>query len=101
MTIDKSPRTFLVFATLAVSIVSLTASPKWRQKVANVVERLVAALQPEYIVVGGGNAKELEHLPRRTRRGNDKGAFVGGFRLWETDTISDRSKGPGRRSAGR
>ena len=28
MTIDKSPRTFLVFATLAVSIVSLTASPR-------------------------------------------------------------------------
>ena len=74
---------------------------KWRQEVANVVERLVAALQPEYIVLGGGNAKELEHLPPRTRRGNDKGAFVGGFRLWETDTISDRSKGPGRRSAGR
>ena len=28
MTVDKSPRTFLVFATPAVSIVSLTASPR-------------------------------------------------------------------------
>ena len=27
MTIDKSPRAFLIFATLAVSIVALTASP--------------------------------------------------------------------------
>jgi polyphosphate glucokinase len=74
---------------------------KWRREVANVVGRLVAALQPEYIVLGGGNAKELEHLPRRTRRGNNKGAFVGGFRLWKTDTISDRSKRRGRRPAGR
>ena len=28
MTIDKSPRAFLIFATLAVSIVALTASPR-------------------------------------------------------------------------
>jgi predicted NBD/HSP70 family sugar kinase len=31
---------------------------KWQRKVADVVERLTAALQPEYVVLGGGNAKK-------------------------------------------
>ena len=66
---------------------------KWRREVANVVELLAAALQPEYIVLGGGNAKELEHLPLRTRRGKNEGAFVGGFRLWETDINQRPIKG--------
>ena len=63
---------------------------KWQQKVADVVERLAAALQPEYIVLGGGNAKKIERLPRRTRRGKNNDAFVGGFRLWGNGTIEHR-----------
>ena len=31
---------------------------KWQRTVADVVERLTAALQPEYVVLGGGNAKK-------------------------------------------
>jgi polyphosphate glucokinase len=73
---------------------------KWQREVANVVERLAAAVQPEYIVLGGGNAEKLERLPRRTRRGKNNAAFVGGFRLWGNGTISDRSKGRGRRPPG-
>src|SRR5258707_3210073 len=64
---------------------------KWQRKVADVVERLAAALQPEYIVLGGGNAEKIERLPRRTRRGRNNDAFVGGFKLWGKGTISDRS----------
>ena len=63
---------------------------KWQRKVADVVERLAAALQPEYIVLGGGNAKKIERLPRRTRRGKNNDAFVGGFRLWGNGTIEHR-----------
>ena len=74
---------------------------EWQHQVANVVECFAAALLPEYIVLGGGNAKRLERLPRRTQRGTNNAAFVGGFRLWENGTISDRSKGRGRRPAGR
>ena len=40
MTIDKSPRAFLVFANLAVSIVALTASP--RMSIAKPASRAVA-----------------------------------------------------------
>jgi polyphosphate glucokinase len=61
---------------------------KWQRKVADVVERLAAALQPEYIVLGGGNAKKIERLPRRMQLGKNNGAFVGGFRLWGNDMIS-------------
>ena len=37
---------------------------RWRSEVAEVVERLRAALEPEYIVLGGGNAKRLKELPK-------------------------------------
>jgi len=40
MTIDKSPRAFLIFATLAVCIVALTASP--RASIAKPASRPVA-----------------------------------------------------------
>jgi polyphosphate glucokinase len=65
---------------------------KWQRKVADVLERLAAALQPEYIVLGGGNAKKIERLSRRMRLGKNNGAFIGGFRLWANGTIGDRSK---------
>ena len=68
----------------------LLGKKKWQREVANVVERLAAALQPEYIVLGGGNAERLERLPPKTRRGENNAAFVGGFRLWGNGTIGDR-----------
>src|SRR5215471_9578737 len=62
---------------------------KWQRTVADVVERLTAALQPEYVVLGGGNAKKIGRLPRRSRLGKDGAAFAGGLRLWSNDSISD------------
>jgi polyphosphate glucokinase len=56
---------------------------KWRKHVANVVERLQAALEPDEIVLGGGNVKKLKELPRGCRAGDNANAFQGGFRLWE------------------
>ena len=38
---------------------------KWRRYVADVVERLTAALEPDEVVLGGGNAKQLKALPPR------------------------------------
>jgi polyphosphate glucokinase len=57
---------------------------KWRQHVADVVERLVAALQPDDVVLGGGNVKKLKELPPGCREGDNANAFLGGFRLWES-----------------
>jgi polyphosphate glucokinase len=56
---------------------------KWRQEVVAVIEILRAALQPEYVVLGGGNAKHMKELPPDVRLGDNANAFLGGFRLWE------------------
>jgi polyphosphate glucokinase len=55
---------------------------KWRKYVADVVARLIAALEPEDTVLGGGNVRKLKNLPPGCREGGEGNAFVGGFRLW-------------------
>jgi len=44
------------------------------------------AIGVEYVVLGGGNAKNIKKLPPDTRLGDNRNAFVGGFRLWERKT---------------
>jgi len=55
----------------------------WRQEVLTVIDIFRAALQPEYIVLGGGNAKLMNKLPPDVRLGANSNAFIGGFRLWD------------------
>jgi polyphosphate glucokinase len=55
---------------------------KWRRYVADVVEQLKAALEADYVVLGGGNAKFLKKLPAGARLGDNANAFRGGARLW-------------------
>jgi polyphosphate glucokinase len=56
---------------------------KWRRHVTDVVARLIAALEPDDTVIGGGNIKKLNMLPPGSRAGDNDNAFRGGFRLWE------------------
>ncbi len=56
---------------------------KWRSHVVDVVGRLSAALEPDDVVLGGGNVKKLKVLPKGCREGDNANAFLGGFRLWE------------------
>jgi polyphosphate glucokinase len=56
---------------------------KWRRHVADVVKRLVAAIEPDDVVLGGGNIKKLKELPAGCRAGDNANAFRGGFRLWQ------------------
>ena len=70
---------------------------KWRRYVADAVERLIAALEPEDVVIGGGNVHRLEKLPPGCRAGSNANAFRGGFRLWEngpTHGTADSSVAP-------
>ena len=55
---------------------------KWRRHVADVVARLIAALEPDDTVIGGGNVTKLAALPPGSRAGDNANAFRGGFRLW-------------------
>lgn len=56
---------------------------KWQRHVEAVVERLIAVLKPDDVVLGGGNAKKLKTLPQGARLGDNSYAFIGGLRLWE------------------
>jgi len=56
---------------------------KWRQHVEDVVARLIAALEPDDVVLGGGNVKLLKTLPPGCRAGDNANAFTGGVRLWQ------------------
>ena len=56
---------------------------KWQRYVDEVAALLIAALEPDDVVLGGGNVKLLEKLPPGCRVGDNANAFTGGFRLWE------------------
>ncbi len=56
---------------------------RWQKAVEDVVARLQAALVADSVVLGGGNAKLLDRLPPGVRMGDNKNAFLGGFRLWD------------------
>jgi polyphosphate glucokinase len=58
---------------------------RWRQHVADVVGRLITALEPDDVVLGGGNVKQLKELPPGCRAGDNANAFLGGFRLWNKE----------------
>src|SRR5881397_2196975 len=60
-----------------------TGRKKSQRHVADVVKRLIAALEPDEIVLGGGNVKKLKEPPPGCRLGNNANAFLGGFRLWK------------------
>ena len=64
---------------------------RWRHYVADVVAALTAALQPDDVVLGGGNVKKLKELPPGCRAGDNANAFQGGFRLWEEQTRKRKS----------
>jgi polyphosphate glucokinase len=57
---------------------------RWRKHVADVIRRLRAALEPNDVVIGGGNAKKLKILPPGTRLGTNADALAGGFRIWSS-----------------
>jgi polyphosphate glucokinase len=56
---------------------------KWRRHVEDVVACFVNAMEPDDVVLGGGNVKYLKHMPPHCRAGANANAFIGGFRLWD------------------
>lgn len=57
--------------------------PAWQRALAQAVKVLRASFSADYVVLGGGNARNVNPLPPGTRRGGNEDAFTGGFRLWE------------------
>jgi len=64
----------------------------WRRDVEHALVQLKKALIADYIVLGGGNAKKLDELPEGVERGHNRNAFLGGTRLWQIDSRTQRPK---------
>lgn len=65
---------------------------RWRKAVRETIGLLAAALEPEYVVLGGGNADQLDELPANVRLGHNEDAFLGGFRLWSDERGGSRAE---------
>lgn len=80
---------------------------RWRRAVAWAVPALMAATLADYVVLGGGNAKQIKEQPAGSRLSNNLTAFRGGFRLWHLDDVrtlrdgEERPPEPPRRAAWR
>lgn len=60
---------------------------KWRHAIEQIVEVLRTALEADYVVLGGGNARKLKKMPTGARLGSNDFAFLGGFRMWRAGGI--------------
>lgn len=64
----------------------------WKAEVIAVVQQLKIALIADYVVLGGGNAKQLAEFPEGMEQGHNRNAFLGGCRLWQVDSRTGRPK---------
>ncbi len=65
---------------------------EWQREVAFAVTQLKKSAIADYVVLGGGKAKKLRKLPKGTKLGHNRNAFVGGVRLWQNDPRTGRPK---------
>lgn len=66
---------------------------RWIRSVHKTVDILRHSLAADHIVLGGGNSKLVDPLPEGCKRGGNKDAFEGGFRLWE-ERVEPHDQGP-------
>jgi polyphosphate glucokinase len=63
---------------------------EWKREVIFAVTQLKKSFIADYVVLGGGNVHRFDQLPEGIERGKNENAFLGGLRLWETQTSGDR-----------
>ena len=64
----------------------------WQRDVQHAVVQLKKSFIADYVVLGGGNAKELDEIPKGIELGHNRNAFLGGVRLWQIDLRTRRPK---------
>ena len=64
----------------------------WQSDVQHALVQLKKSLIADYVVLGGGNAKELNGLPKGIELGHNRNAFLGGVRLWQINSRTRRHK---------
>jgi polyphosphate glucokinase len=65
---------------------------RWQNEVQRIVPALKQAFIADQLVLGGGNAKCIDKLPKGAVLGHNRNAFLGGVRLWETNSRSGQPK---------
>jgi len=55
---------------------------KWEKHVHRIVKYFADAVEADYVVLGGGNAKRLKAVPPKCRLGDNSNAIKGGLRMW-------------------
>lgn len=56
---------------------------RWRKSVLDILGLLRLAFVVDYVLLGGGNAKLMEHLPEGVMLGANANAVQGGIKLWD------------------
>lgn len=64
----------------------------WQEEVLRVVPALKQSFIADHVVLGGGNAKCIEKLPRGVELGHNRNAFAGGVRLWQNEPRTRRPR---------
>jgi predicted NBD/HSP70 family sugar kinase len=64
----------------------------WQRDVQHALVQLKKSLIADYVVLGGGNAKDLNEIPKGIELGHNRNAFLGGVRLWQTNSRTRRPK---------
>lgn len=65
---------------------------QWKREVIFAVTQLKKSFIADYVVLGGGNAHRFKKLPAGIEHGDNLKVFLGGKRLWETDSHTGRKK---------
>jgi hypothetical protein len=65
---------------------------KWMREVLFCLKQLKLSFIADYIVLGGGNAKQFDTLPAGIVPGDNCNVYLGGLRMWETDPRTRRPK---------
>ena len=63
---------------------------RWRKSVLDIVARLKDAMVCDYVLLGGGNSKLMQELPKDVILGANSNAIEGGLKLWDTPSAGPR-----------
>jgi polyphosphate glucokinase len=64
----------------------------WKREVLFCLKYLRLSFIADYIVLGGGNARQFDTLPDGIEPGDNCNVYLGGLRMWETDPKTRRPK---------
>jgi polyphosphate glucokinase len=70
---------------LGKSAINQMGKDAWREEVRYAVTQLKISFIADVVVLGGGNVKKMDRLSEGVQPGDNRNAFLGGCRLWETD----------------